>query len=88
VELHALSVESSGTTLMAGEADLTHSADIRIEPSTILLGPGEERIVTGTIAVAKGKATRGQNLTCVISASVMDQPVHTEVYSHIRTRAR
>jgi hypothetical protein len=38
--------------------------------------------------MGKTKGTRGKNLVCVISAAVVDQPVHTQIYSRVRAQTR
>jgi len=88
VELRALTCESAGSALHANEAEMLKAADVRIQPGTLTLEPGERRTVTGTITRGSAKASRGKDLVCVISAAVTGEPVQTRIYSRLYAPVR
>jgi hypothetical protein len=87
VALRAMSAASASATLQTGERELLNEGEIKIEPGTLTLEPGEERAITGTVTMTK-KAPRGGNMMCVIAASVTDQPVQTQIYARLYARTR
>ncbi len=88
VELRAMSFESAGATLRPDDAELLKAAQVRFEPDSLTLEPGEERTITGAVTMGPGKALRGKNLVCVISAAISGQAVQTQIYSRLRAEAQ
>ncbi|MBI1797422.1 MAG: hypothetical protein HYR74_10270 [Candidatus Eisenbacteria bacterium] len=88
VTLAAMSVASSGSTLAKGDGELLDAAQVRLEPASMVLEPGEQRAIAGTISMSGGKSLKGRNLMCIISAAVTDQPVRTQIYTRIYTHVR
>ena len=88
VEVQALRARGSATTLPAGCAELLDAAEVKLSPTRFTLGPGEQRTITGTVAFPKGKRLKTRPLMCVVSAAVMDQPVHNQIYARIYAQPR
>ena len=88
VELHALSFESAGATLRPDDAELLKAAQVRLEPASLTLEPGEERTITGAVTMGSVKSARGKSLVCVISAAITGQAVRTQIFSRLRSPAR
>lgn len=83
LELRPLSAQDSDDRLKEGYADLLSSARLRLSPTKLSLGPGEERAISGTLMFPKGRPLKGKKFMCVVSAAVVDLPVHTQIYSRI-----
>ena len=88
VEMQALTAEKAGVPLRKGCVDLVQAAEVTLTPASFTLEPGEERAIAGTISVGKGKGLKGKDLVGVISASVMNLPVKTRIYSRISAHAQ
>ena len=88
VALQAMSFESAGATLRPDDAELLKAAQVRFEPDSLTLEPGEERTITGAVTMGSHKSPRGKNLVCVISAAVSGQAVQTQIYSRLRAQAQ
>lgn len=83
VELLTLSPENSVATPTPGYEDLLEAAEVKLFPAKFTLLPGEKRMIAGTVTFLKEKRPRGKRFMCVISASVADLPVQTQVYSRV-----
>lgn len=68
--------------------DLLEWADVRLEPTRLSLQPGEERRIGGTVTVRKGAARAAKSFQCVVSASVVDLPVETQIQSRLLVRLK
>jgi hypothetical protein len=68
--------------------DLLGWADVRLEPTRLTLEPGEERRIGGTVTVRKGAARAAKSFQCVVSASVVDLPVATQIQSRLLVRLK
>ena len=88
VELRAVSCRDAGATMRPDESELLSVSQVRIEPDSLILGPGEMRTITGTMTMGSKKLTRGSNLVCIISAAVTGEPVRTQIYSRLYAHAR
>ncbi len=88
VRLRALRVQDSGTTLDKGCTDLLDLAEVKLTPASVTLAPGQEKPITGTLSMAKRKLARERKLMCLISATVSDLPVKTQIYSRIYAYTR
>lgn len=88
VELQAMSFGSAGATWRPDDAELLKAAQVRFEPDSLTLEPGEGRTITGAVTMGHGKSLRGKNLVCVISAAISGQAVQTQIYSRLRADAQ
>jgi hypothetical protein len=88
VELRVLGAGAMAAPAGDAHGDLLQFGTVKLSESRLMLAPGEEKTVTGTVSLAKHGNKRGKNLMCVIAASVTDLSVKTEVYSRLFAHAR
>jgi hypothetical protein len=87
VELKALSLKEAGLRPEAGCADLLGFGKVSLSPASFSLGPGEERVVAGTLSLVR-HGPKGKALMGVIAATVVQHrtktPIYTRIYVHTR----
>jgi len=88
VELRVLGAGAMAAPAGTAYGDLLKSGTVKLSEPRLMLAPGEERVLSGTVTLAKRGSIKGKNLMCVIAAAVADQSVRTEVYSRLYARAR
>lgn len=88
VEISTLTAADAGVPLERGCADLLGAGTLSLEPGRVTLAPGESREITGTLRLARGARREDKNLMCVVSATVVDQPVRTRIYSRVYASVR
>ena len=88
VELSALGLAEAGVVLPDSWGDLTRAGTVRLDPRTITLEPGQERVVAGTVSLPRDKGLKGKTLVCVIAAAVTGQAVRTRIYSRLYVDVR
>lgn len=88
VEISTLSAAAAGVPMERGCTELLDSATMSLTPERITLGPGESREITGTVQLAPAKGGLRGDLMCVVSATVVDQPVRTRIFSRVYASLR
>lgn len=87
VELSVLHLKATGAQLQAGFGDLLEVARVDLSPRQVELGPGERKIVSGTVTFTPGRSFPEKTVIGIISAQVVGRNVTTGIFARIYAAA-
>jgi hypothetical protein len=88
LELQVQGPQDAGIGAVKGFDDLPASARVKLTADALSLAPGEEKPVTGTVSFPKDASIKGRKFVGVLSATVVGNPVRTQIQSRIYVHAK